>query len=67
MVTTKTRIYSTPILENFDILKHFEVIIGREDVKTQNLIKEPILKALDAFKYDDKNIKHLWWEIQNLI
>ena len=54
VVTTKTRIYSTPILENFDILKHFEVIIGREDVENPKPHKEPILKALDAFKYDDK-------------
>ena len=54
VVTTKTRIYSTPILENFDILKHFEVIIGREDVENPKPHKEPILKALDAFEYDNK-------------
>ena len=45
VVTTKTRIYSTPILENFGILKHFEVIIGREDVENPKPHKEPILKA----------------------
>ncbi|RBQ28541.1 HAD family hydrolase [Aliarcobacter vitoriensis] len=53
VVTTKTRIYSTPILENFDILKHFEVIIGREDVQNPKPHEEPILKALQSLNYDD--------------
>lgn len=52
VVTTKTRIYSTPILNNFDILKHFEVIIGREDVENPKPHPEPILKALEKLNYN---------------
>ncbi|WP_026804944.1 HAD family hydrolase [Aliarcobacter faecis] len=52
VVTTKTRIYSTPILDNFDIGKHFEVIIGREDVENPKPHEEPILKALHSLNYD---------------
>ncbi|WP_418180020.1 HAD family hydrolase [Aliarcobacter lanthieri] len=52
IVTTKTRIYSTPILDNFDITKHFEVIIGREDVENPKPHQEPILKALQSLNYD---------------
>lgn len=54
VVTTKTRIYSTPILQNFDILKYFEVIIGREDVQNPKPHSEPILKALQSLSYDSK-------------
>lgn len=53
VVTTKTRIYSTPILDNFDITKHFEVIIGREDVENPKPHQEPILKALQSLNYDN--------------
>ncbi|RBQ27875.1 hydrolase [Arcobacter sp. CECT 9188] len=52
VVTTKTRIYSTPILDNFGITKHFEVIIGREDVENPKPHEEPILKALQSLNYD---------------
>lgn len=52
IVTTKTRIYSTPILDNFDITKHFEVIIGKEDVENPKPHQEPILKALQSLNYD---------------
>lgn len=54
VVTTKTRIYSTPILNNFDILKHFEVIIGREDVENPKPHPEPVLKALEKLNYNSK-------------
>lgn len=57
VVTTKTRIYSTPILDNFDITKHFEIIIGREDVENPKPHQEPILKALDGLNYDEN--RHL--------
>lgn len=53
VVTTKTRIYSTPILDNFDISKHFEVIIGREDVENPKPHQEPILKALNSLNYNE--------------
>ncbi|MBL3519688.1 HAD family hydrolase [Arcobacter lanthieri] len=52
VVTTKTRIYSTPILDNFGITKYFEVIIGREDVENPKPHEEPILKALQSLNYD---------------
>lgn len=52
VVTTKTRIYSTPILDNFGIGKYFEVVIGREDVENPKPDKEPILKALHSLKYN---------------
>lgn len=48
VVTTKTAKYSKELLEHFDMLKHFEVVIGREDVQNPKPHKEPILKALNA-------------------
>lgn len=60
VVTTKTRIYSTPILDNFDITKHFEIIIGREDVENPKPHEEPILKALENLNYDkEKHIAYM--------
>ena len=53
VVTTKTRIYSTPILDNFDISKHFGIIIGREDVENPKPHQEPILKALNSLNYNE--------------
>lgn len=57
VVTTKTRIYSTPILDNFKINDDFKVIIGREDVENPKPHEEPILKALKALNYDEKKQK----------
>ncbi len=57
VVTTKTRIYSTPILDNFNINDDFKVIIGREDVQNPKPHEEPILKALKALNYDEKRQK----------
>ena len=48
VVTTKTTQYTIPILENFGILKHFEVVIGRQEVEHPKPHPEPILKALEA-------------------
>lgn len=57
VVTTKTRIYSTPILDNFDIGDDFKTIIGREDVENPKPHEEPILKALENLNYDKE--KHI--------
>ncbi len=48
IVTTKTTKYTLPILENFGILEHFEVVIGRQEVENPKPHPEPILKALEA-------------------
>ena len=46
VVTTKTALYSKHILQHFDILKFFSVVIGSEDVQHPKPSAEPILKAL---------------------
>jgi len=48
IVTTKTGMYSKELLEHMDVLKYFEIVIGREDVINPKPHKEPILKALKA-------------------
>jgi phosphoglycolate phosphatase len=47
VVTTKTGLYSKELLEHFDVLKYFEVLIGRENVENPKPHQEPILKALE--------------------
>jgi phosphoglycolate phosphatase len=47
VVTTKTARYSKELLEHMEVLKYFEVLIGREDVINPKPDPEPILKALD--------------------
>ena len=46
IVTTKTGLYSRELLEHFGVMKYFEVLIGREDVKNPKPHPEPIIKAL---------------------
>lgn len=46
VVTTKTGLYSKELLDHFEILKYFEVVIGREDVINPKPHPEPILKAM---------------------
>lgn len=46
VVTTKTALYSKHILQHFDILRFFKVVIGSEDVQHPKPSAEPILKAL---------------------
>ncbi|MBS9778710.1 MAG: HAD family hydrolase [Campylobacteraceae bacterium] len=46
LVTTKPSFYAKEILEHFDILKFFKVIVGVDDVKNPKPDAEPILKAL---------------------
>ncbi len=48
IVTTKTSEYSRTLLEHFDLMKYFDVLIGREDVEHPKPDPEPVLKALNA-------------------
>lgn len=48
IVTTKTSEYSRILLEHFDLMKYFDVLIGREDVEHPKPDPEPVTKALDA-------------------
>ncbi|PAF42648.1 HAD family hydrolase [Helicobacter sp. 11S03491-1] len=49
VVTTKTAKYSKEILEHFEILNYFDVVIGIEDVKFPKPHQEPILRAIEQF------------------
>ncbi len=51
VVTTKTAKYSRELLEHFNLMKYFDVLIGREDVQNPKPHPEPIIKALDALGY----------------
>ena len=59
VVTTKTRTYTMPLLENFSIAQFFEVVTGRENVQNPNPHPEPILVTLEQMNYD-KNIDSVW-------
>ncbi len=48
IVTTKTAKYSKDILEHLEIMRYFEVLVGREDVVQPKPHKEPIEKALKS-------------------
>lgn len=50
IVTTKTSDSTRNILSHFGVVGHFEVIIGKDSVTHPKPHKEPILKALEAFK-----------------
>ncbi len=50
IVTTKTTKYTTPMLEQFGILRYFDVIIGRQEVTHPKPHPEPILKAIAQLK-----------------
>ncbi len=50
VVTTKTGTYSIELLEHFDLMKYFEVLIGREDVEYPKPHPEPIFKALSKLE-----------------
>jgi phosphoglycolate phosphatase len=57
VVTTKTGKYSKILMEHFDLMKYFEVLIGREDVQNPKPHAEPILKALENL---DSSNKEIW-------
>ncbi len=52
VVTTKTGQYSRELLEHLGLMYHFEILIGREDVKFPKPHAEPILKALVKLEHD---------------
>ncbi len=56
IVTTKTGKYSKILMEHFDLMKYFDVLVGFEDVKNPKPHQEPIFKALESFKKDDDEI-----------
>jgi len=56
IVTTKTGRYSKILMEHFDLMKYFKVLIGREDVDKPKPDAEPILKALKSFNVKDQEI-----------
>jgi len=51
VVTTKTSEYSRVLLEHFDLMKYFDVLIGREEVENPKPHSEPVIKALKALEY----------------
>jgi phosphoglycolate phosphatase len=59
VVTTKTGEYSTILLEHMDLMKYFDVLIGREHVEYPKPHAEPILKALAKLEHD----KNITWMI----
>ncbi|QOP46483.1 HAD family hydrolase [Sulfurimonas paralvinellae] len=56
IVTTKTGKYSKVLMEYFGIMNKFKVLIGREHVEHPKPHAEPILKALEAFDIEDKDV-----------
>ena len=55
VVTTKTGRYSRLLLEHFELLDFFEVLIGREDVENPKPHAEPIEKAIASLQGDKEN------------
>jgi len=56
IVTTKTGKYSRVLMEYFGLMDAFDVLIGREDVTHPKPNAEPILKALQELKSNDKDV-----------
>ena len=56
IVTNKTGKYSQVLMEHFDLMQYFEVLIGREHVENPKPHKEPILKALESLDVGSKEI-----------
>lgn len=59
VVTTKTRMYTMPLLEHFNIAHFFEIVTGRENVQNPKPHPEPILVTLDQMNYDE-NLHDVW-------
>jgi phosphoglycolate phosphatase len=59
VVTTKTRMYTMPLLEHFNIAQFFEIVTGRENVENPKPHPEPILTTLNQMNYD-KNSHDVW-------
>lgn len=56
VVTTKTGKYSIELLEHMNLMKYFDVLIGREDVENPKPDPEPIQKALKALPKDTAKV-----------
>jgi len=56
IVTTKTGRYSKVLMEHFELMHYFDVLIGREHVENPKPHEEPILKALESFNLESKEI-----------
>ncbi len=56
IVTTKTGLYSQVLMEHFELMQYFEVLIGREHVEKPKPDAEPILKALAILNKKDNDI-----------
>jgi phosphoglycolate phosphatase len=56
IVTTKTGKYSKVLLEHFNLMKYFKVLVGREDVDKPKPDAEPIIKALKSFDFKGKDV-----------
>ncbi len=59
VVTTKTRMYTMPLLEHFNIAHFFEIVTGRENVQNPKPHPEPILVTLEQMNYN-KDIDTVW-------
>ena len=59
VVTTKTSKYSRELLEHFDLMKYFDVLIGSEDVSNFKPHPEPVLKALDLLGYSYGTVTYM--------
>lgn len=56
IVTTKTGAYSQVLMEHFNLMHYFKVLIGREHVTNPKPDAEPIEKALESFDISGKEI-----------
>jgi phosphoglycolate phosphatase len=59
VVTTKTAKYSRELLEHFDLMKYFNVLIGREDVEHPKPHPQPVFKALESLGFSHGTITYL--------
>ena len=59
VVTTKSRAYTMPLLEHFNIAQFFEIVTGRENVQNPKPHPEPILITLEQMNYD-KRLHDVW-------
>ena len=59
VVTTKTRKYTIPLLDHFNINHHFDIVTGIECVENPKPHPEPIIKTLNDMKYKDE-LNKVW-------
>jgi phosphoglycolate phosphatase len=59
VVTTKTSEYSRILLEHFDLMKYFDVLIGRDEVENPKPDPEPVEKALSALEHRFGQVAYL--------